>query len=484
MQDNKLIHILRSLSRKEMTRLVEFAHSPYFNKHEGVQQLLAYLGRVYPQFDEKHCERKKVFGMLFPDQAHDQAQLAIVFTYAFRLTQQFLQIEQGASEPNARHLQLLKQYRLRNLLQLYEKQLNAATQALEHDPVLDIDSYSWRYQLAAEADGYFTATAGRRRDDNLELKHRYLDRFYIAQKLRDACEMQVRSQILKVEFHNPLFKAIVAEVEQNLAAYTDDPPVLVYFKLFEMIGQNDNSRYFDALNTLKTNEHHFSADALKPIYNYFQNYCIRQINKGEELFLSEIFKLYQTQLEKGLILEEGLLSEWHYKNIVTTALRLREMDWVKNFIEVYREHLHPDVRDNAYRFNLASYYYATQQYTEVLHLLIQVEYSDMRYNLGAKALLLRTYYDLDEYDALCSLADSFKQYLLRNKLMADVRRQGYHNLFKFTRRAAAIRLNLDFIRREKSRQELDKLERQIQKTDDIFNKGWLVEKVAGLKGRV
>ena len=105
--------------------------------------------------------------------------------------------------------------------------------------------------------------------------------------------------------------------------------------------------------------------------------------------MKEIFLLYQLQLQQELIIDEGYLSDLHYKNIVTTGIRLQELEWVKQFIEEYREALRPAVRENAYSFNLASYYHAVGKYDEVLALLQEVAYSDFRYNLGAKALLLR-----------------------------------------------------------------------------------------------
>ncbi|MDX1666964.1 MAG: hypothetical protein R3350_07035, partial [Saprospiraceae bacterium] len=178
------------------------------------------------------------------------------------------------------------------------------------------------------------------------------------------------------------------------------------------------------------------------------------------------------------------LSEWHYKNIVTTGIRLGEMDWVHNFIEQYRESLEPEARENAYRFNLASYYYAVGHFDGVLELLTKVEYSDLRYNLGARALLLRTYYDLGEYEALRSLRDSFKQYLLRNKLMSDSRREGYYNLFKFTHRAALLKMRVDYSSAESLNKDLSRLKRAVDASDAIFNRPWLLEKIGEIEEEV
>jgi len=247
-----------------------------------------------------------------------------------------------------------------------------------------------------------------------------------------------------------------------------------------MVNSTKQVHYFDALKTLQIHQKSIAISELSYIYNYFQNYCIQQINKGEAHFLQEIFKLYQAQLEEDLLLQDGYLSEWHYKNIVTTGIRLHEMAWVQGFIEHYKDKLPPASQQNAYRFNLASYYYALQDYDKVLELLIKVEYSDLRYSVGAKALLLRTYYDLEEYDALLSLVQSFTLYLRRNKLMADFQRDGHYDLFKFTRRAAQIRSNLDFAKPEKLRRELEKLQQDIKAANTIFNKSWLIEKMEEL----
>ena len=52
---NKLIRLISSVSRKEMTRFREMAASPYFNKHQDTLGLVCYLSEIYPRFDEETC---------------------------------------------------------------------------------------------------------------------------------------------------------------------------------------------------------------------------------------------------------------------------------------------------------------------------------------------------------------------------------------------------------------------------------------------
>jgi hypothetical protein len=464
-----------------MTRFREFAESPYHNKHDGVRLLVQYLSGVYPDFTEERCEREILFHALFPGAPHDQPKLAVIFTYTVRLLELFLEIEGFLEKPDARTPFLLGQLRQRQQLKWFEKALAKAEASAGQQQEHDADWYYQRFRLATESDYFFTAIAERRRDCSLQDKQFYLNHFFLSVKLRDACEMAVRERILKVVYEDPMAAVALQQVSKAPERYESIPAINIYYQLYRMITKAGETHYYSVLHHLNTQQEALPDEELKNIYNYLQNYCIQKINAGNPTFLQEIFNLYQVQLEKGLLLEDGQLSEWHYKNIVTTALRLNALDWVHEFIEDYRMKLPESARDNAYLFNLASYHYAAEEYKKVLSLLTRVEYSDLRYSLGAKALLLRTYYDLQEYNALYALVDSFRQYLVRNRLMADGRRQGYYNLFKLTRRAAVLRENIDFYNNRRYQKEWQRLQKDIQDASAVFNKAWLEQRIAELR---
>lgn len=476
MISHKVFELLSHFDRKEMTRFREFAESPYHSKHLDLRALVEYLSRVYPHFNERNCRRETIWNAVAPNRPYNFAQLALLFTYTRRLIDDFLAQEQFWQHPDQQHLLLLSELRRRKLFDLYEKKLRQST------PPDNSTAALARYLLAAEADAYFTQAERRRNDESLQHKANRLDEFYLAEKLRDACEMQVRRHILKVDYSSRLLDAVLREVGDNLAEYARDPAIFLYYHIYVMLSRDGESQgYFEALEALRQRQDAFDKTRLSELYNYFQNYCIRRINLGDERFLEEIFKLYLILIEQELLYEGGFLSEWHYKNIITTGIRLRRLPWVRAFIESQKERLRPEARDNAYRFNLAAYHHAAGEYDAVLQLLLQVEYSDVRYSLGAKALLLRTYYELHEWEALDSLVGSMRQYLQRNRLLADFNRNGYHNLFRFTRRAAAIRSQTGYLSDEKYSAELERLRQELSLAGEIFNKSWLMEKMEEMK---
>ena len=151
------------------------------------------------------------------------------------------------------------------------------------------------------------------------------------------------------------------------------------------------------------------------------------------------------------------------------GLRLGDFDWVKNFIFDYQHQLDEKYRENAVSFNLANLYFYQKEYGEVLKLLQTVEYEDPSYNLNSKAILIATYFELEEIDSLTSLLASFDIYLRRNKEIPENRKQHYLNLIRFTR--SLMRLA------PTETTELQKLRKKIDNTDGVVNKEWLLEKI-------
>ncbi|MCB0650189.1 MAG: hypothetical protein KDC85_02865, partial [Saprospiraceae bacterium] len=77
------------------------------------------------------------------------------------------------------------------------------------------------------------------------------------------------------------------------------------------------------------------------------------------------------------------------------------------------------------------------------------------------------------------------QFRQRHKLLADSRRNGYDHLFRFTRKAAQLRAALGYSSAKKAKQELLRLEQEIDVAPSVFNKSWLQQKIRDLiEGRL
>ncbi len=481
MHESSLVKILKSLSRKEMTRFLDFASSPYHNKNKDVRALCLHFNAIYPKVDGKKCDRHFVFKQIYPAKQFSQSKLDHLFNYTLELCEQFLSVEVMRDDWQYQSIFLLENLREKNLWKRYERELKIAAKSLEKQQHRNYKYYLHRFLLSNEKDNYYNSISSSEVDKSLDEKQHYFDRYFLAVKLKDACELVVRRQLLKVADPMKMMQEVIEHISLNLADYKDDPPVVVYFLIYQMVNLNSSEHYSRLRLSLREHASFFPREELRLLYNYAQNFCIRKINQGEEPYLRELFELIKELLHHDNLLFDGpILSEWHYKNIVTVGLRLKEYDWTRSFIEGYKKHLSKEAADNAYRFNLASYYHATLDYSKAMELLVDVEYTNIRYTHDAKALLLRIYYDLDEQEPLNSLFESFRKSINRNKLIAEFRKTGYTKLIKYSQRAFKIKMSKTYAVEKVYRQKLDKLKKDLQEDDGIFNLNWLKSKVAEL----
>ena len=233
--------------------------------------------------------------------------------------------------------------------------------------------------------------------------------------------------------------------------------------------------YMNLMELLKKYGDLFPRNEAEFIYATALNYCIKKINQGNQQFLEEYFNVFVILLEKELLLTDGELSPWHFRNIVVAALRLGKYDWTENFIYTYKSYLPSAMRENAVSFNLAQLYFSQKKFNKVIELLRNVEYDDFTYNLNSKTMLLSTYYEMDEIEPLYSLMDSFRTYLNRHKDFSAAKRSHYTNLIKFTKQLTKTMPG--------DKKAIDKLKKEVEEAEPkgIASITWLKEKIADLE---
>ena len=157
-----------------------------------------------------------------------------------------------------------------------------------------------------------------------------------------------------------------------------------------------------------------------------------------------------------------------YKNITALAFKLDEYNWAYDFIQRYTSYLPEDYRDSYFNFNMARYYFIKKDFGKVIELLSHVEYNDFFIQLSAKALLLKTYFEMEEFSAFDSLAHSFRT-LLKNKKGLGYHRTNYLHFIKYGEKL--------FSRKSISRKELNELRNEVKLTPEVFDREWLLEKL-------
>src|SRR5579862_1783527 len=188
MDKSKLIKTLKKLSEEEFRDFDIFVRSPYFNTNHDLVRLLALIekeGILHQSLISEALVLKK----MYPTKRHHPRKLTDLMYQLNNLLEEFLSME------HYRKNRFLQKITLMSVA--YEKDLEALTNGIEKDlevmhiqnPVRDSNYFYERFMIHSERDYSFRLSGKISEDASIQVKSDQLDLFYLALKLKDACEM-------------------------------------------------------------------------------------------------------------------------------------------------------------------------------------------------------------------------------------------------------------------------------------------------------
>ena len=475
MFSEKLISLLQTFSKPELNRFRKYLQSPYLNDLPEATRLFEIINETLRkgQSSPADFEKQRVWQQLFPGKKPDDLQLRRIASDLTHLALQFMVAEARQQDPLSEALemqQLLGKQELKKHLAGAERQIdkyiNASVGKSSQYYYAQFKKHVQAFNQASKT----VSTTGYM--DRLLPADHYLECFYIVQKLKFYVGwlhyrgFRVTDEVLEVI---PGFWEYIRS-----GKFADVPIISVYQKVIACFTEPEQEEHFwNLVADLEQFANDLPEEDLRECYQTAQNYCALKINQGRTEYYAVFFNLIKDSIQWGILLENGQISEGVFKNTVTIALRINEFDWVEQFIQEYAPYLPTNIRENARTFNLANLYSHQKKYDKVIELLRDVEYNDIVYALGSKLILLRTYYESDEYLAMDSLIDSFKIFLRRNKVISKNLKRDYSNFLVFLKKLSTLNSSHP--------QAIEKLKKRILETPYTGSKKWLLERIEDIQ---
>ncbi len=470
MKKIKIFTALNHLGTYELNRFDKFIKSPYFNSNSALKEILSLYIKERKNKNSNIDNKTALWQVAFPNKPFNDGRLRKALSDLLKLYEDFLCQELLEQKPLHRATLLMEAVEKRKLVSLYNSSMRRAG-LLTHDNT-DASAQLYYHRFQVEKYYYELTDFDLKRTEKSNLANivNSLDYFYLAEKLKYYCTSI--SQKVFIE-HNYEF-LFIEEIKQHIKEhqYADVPIVNIWVCiLFLQTGNKEEMEFYfkEFKNTFKRLSGTIDIRESARIFTYGHNHCIRSINQGKETYFNELFQLYKEALISKIYLEENILDPVVYRNIVTVALRLKELNWTDNFIDEYSEYIVEEFRANAVGYSKAALKFYQGKYSEVLDNLNQMKVMDISYELNSKSLLIMTYFEMNETGALDSLLDSFYVYLNRHKDISKPRRELYQNLISFTRRL------MNALPSDKGVHE--KILIKLGKTKGIASKAWLKEKI-------
>ncbi len=467
-----LWNLLSEMAPEEFSSLSFFLDAPVFNSNDHLNRLFDLLRQNLDKKETDPPAKAMVWKKLFPGKPHNDPYLRRLCSDLYRLARQMMayrRFEQSAWLPASI---LLETFLEPSAEKHFNKVVQEIAPVLHSEADINADLLLQRYQYAMLRHRQLERKESRTMTlQYLEEADYWLDCYYWLQKLQHYCDALGYRSILSTETGIVLSAADLQRLSDS--PYAREPLIKAYLWVVKLLTQPAEETVFFELKAFLKNEGlSLSPAEREPLFIHLKNYCIRtKINQGRTEYFGELFDLFRTQLDQGLLLRSGVLLPQDYKNIITVALHAKAFTWVERFIQDYTAKLPAENQENALNYNLANVYFHQGKYDLVIEQLREVEYRDVVYALGGKLMLLKTYYELREDQAMDSLIDSFRIYLQRNKVLTREKKQQYLNVLRFVRKLTQVNIY--------DKTAVEKVKQQISACSDLPDR-WVLQKAEEL----
>lgn len=468
MQNTKLLSLLQSFNKTELKAFRKFVASPYYCTNPQALKLLDYLRKYSSNSNSKRLQKEKVYAHLYPNEAYKEIKLQQLASQLVKLVEQFW-VTESRKEESEYHLRLAKAYQQRGFGHYWGKYLEVFSGQLKEGLMESGVKAYFDLQLQIEVHEQIEAAELRNREPNLQQVSDGLDVFYWVEKLRYYCKALNYQRFRSQEYDWQMIEAILEKVKQR--DFSDFPAISIYYHAAMSLSEPNVETHFRELyRLLQFHKRVIHRNELQDMLVLARNYCIFQLNQGNHSYLRTIFEVYRFEIGEGLILKEGKMPNSTYKNIVTTALLLKELEWLESFLYDFEE----AVSDEAFYYNLARLRFEQKQYEQTIHLLQLVEYKEVLLLLSSKALMLQSYYErCSEHPDSFEVGEQLEQYLHSFTAFLNRKKQQLTKHYVYY-------LNLvDLVKtlwEGNVAEELEDIGRRIDETAQVAEKIWLREK--------
>lgn len=459
MKKSRLNALLRPLKPKELRKLRKFVSSPFFNQQQCLVDLLAYsIENISAPLN-----KKATYAHLFPTKPFNETDLRLQVSYLCRLIEKFIAYTEIEADPS-----LLLQKTAEGLTQRNQKEealriLQKSQARIEKQPLRNATYFENRYRI--ELSQYAYEAVDKPTEAFNMAAFQNLDTAYFINKLKLACQLLSHQTTYQSSYDLSSLSTVLQEIQSRNLLET--PIVATYYYCYLTLTEPTIIQHFHQFKNLLLQHSSLLADReTRDLYLLAINFCIKQINQGEEAFFTQALKLYKGGLNNEALLVNGVLSRFTYHNIVIAGLHNKEFDWVEQFIHQYRKSLERRFQESSFSFSKARLEYHRKNYDGVLELLQKANYRDVLLNLSAKTLLVKVYYELSELDLLYSHLEAMKTFI-RRKRVIGYHKTNYLNIVSFTQKLLGLN--------DYDKKAVDDFVKAVEAVKVLTEKKWLLE---------
>ena len=108
-----------------------------------------------------------------------------------------------------------------------------------------------------------------------------------------------------------------------------------------------------------------------------------------------------------------------YRDILVHAIRTKRYQWIEKFIEEYSKEGPPNERENMYHYGYARFYFEIFDFKKALYHINKVDTNHAIFKYDYKNLLLRVYYETNDYEGALFLIETYSKLLNSKDILSS-----------------------------------------------------------------
>ena len=464
MNSSKSLTLLRGIEHQEFGQLRKFIRSVYHNKHEGVIALCEYLMKRRDGAS-KHLAKAVIYRSLFPGQQYDDLKMRHLISYLQRVLEDFVTRKAEEEDPLSRGIQLLHAARKRNLDSYFDFQRNKVQKAFAANQKRDSIYYRNRLEFHEEVLQH-QLLKSKAVEQELQAASESIDLHFVITKLQHACTALTHQNVSNARYELPFIAAVVAHVEEHQLYH--NPIVGIYYYAYLIFSQAPGDHFESLQRLLNEHQQAWGAEEQRRIYLGTINFFIQRWNAGDEEILPHAHLLYMQGLENGALLQGDILSPWTYKNAITIAIKINELEAAESVIETYQSSLAAPVRAEFYAYAQALLCLAKNRPKDAIARLRTQPFTDHFTQSAVYVIRIKAHYELQDHDYLDYLLHSYERFLKGKKVLPK-QRDNYGAFVKLVRKLIGLK--------EFDDEGKVKLRAEIESVAVLTERSWLLSKL-------
>lgn len=469
--------LFKHLSKEELLKFEKFVNSPYFNSSTKVTDLFAIVNTPEGGKLSKH----KLFSLLYPGEIYNDTRMRKILSDFNKLFEKFLGYRGIETfDPLSINTQMLELMQEKGMSEEFSAGYKLFSKKLAGEYFKE--EYYYRSLSRIESLQYYAGYNKLKKPSpaGLEKASFNMDLQFVYTKLHLSRDIMLHNILnkdkytAKIEFYDEIIKFVT----DNLNVIIKEHPNL-YIIYLTVIATADESNpvYINSLASyIKTNEKKFDKSRLGYYYTYLTSFYWNKIHQGEISYRPKLMDIYKQMERKGVIKSGKYIPHSIFNSVVIAAVWANELQWLENFVKNHREDIEPEYYTDVYNLSMAKLHFYRRKYELTLKYISNIEYKSPTYYINAKAILLKTLFEMGDYDGMKYTLDSLKHYIYRNSALVN---QQVHNIkmvikyFKYLlklkgKNYTALQKFLEMLEREKT---------------FVPERNWLTEKITELSNQ-